>query len=96
MDSFLRELVRNKKIKEKDYYENILLPFKYGAVSMAKKTNSKLVPFAITGDYKFRSKNLTIRIGKPIDPEEDLESANKKLRKEMLKLIKENHKNSGK
>lgn len=96
MDSFLRKLVRNKKIKEKDYYENILLPFKYGAVSMAKKTNSKLVPFAITGDYKFRSKNLTIRIGKPIDPEEDLESANKKLRKEMLKLIKENHKNSGK
>ena len=63
---------------------------------MAKKTNSKLVPFAITGDYKVRSKNLTIRIGKPIDPEEDLESANKKLRKEMLKLIKENHKNSGK
>ena len=32
---------------------------------MAKKTDSYLVPFGITGDYKFRSKNLTIRYGNP-------------------------------
>ena len=39
--------------------KELLLPFKYGAVSMAEKTNALIVPFAITGDYKFRSKNLT-------------------------------------
>ena len=45
--------------------KEFLLPFKYGAVSMAKKTDSYIVPFGITGDYIFRSKNLTIRFGKP-------------------------------
>ena len=45
--------------------DKFLLPFKYGAVSMAKKTNATIVPFGITGDYKFRSKNLTIRFGVP-------------------------------
>ena len=30
--------------------ESFLLPFKFGAVSMAKKTDSYLVPFGITGD----------------------------------------------
>lgn len=45
--------------------KEFLLPFKFGAVSMAKKTDAYLVPFGITGDYVFRSKNLVIRIGKP-------------------------------
>ena len=45
--------------------KEFLLPFKFGAVSMAQKTDSYIVPFGITGDYKFRSKNLTIQYGKP-------------------------------
>ena len=67
-----------------------MLPFKFGAVSMAQKTDAYLVPVGISGDYKFRSKNLTIRIGKPIDPMDDLDEANKKLRTTMLELYKEN------
>ena len=43
-----------------------LLPFKYGAVSMASKTDAYIVPFGTTGEYKFRSKNLVIKIGKPL------------------------------
>ena len=71
--------------KTKDF----LLPFKFGAVSMAQKTNAKLVPFGITGDYKFRSKNLRVIIGKPINIEKlTLEEANKKLEKEIGKLIR--------
>ena len=35
-----------------------LLPFKIGAVKMAKDTNTKIVPFVISGDYKLFSKNL--------------------------------------
>ena len=61
-----------------------LLPFKFGTVSMAKKTNATIIPFGLTGDYKFRSKNLTIRYGTPFKVGEmDLEDANKKLYEEV-------------
>jgi len=71
--------------------KEFLLPFKFGAVSMAKKTDSYLVPFGITGDYKFRSKNLVIRYGKPFKVGDmDLEKANKKLYNEVKKLMEEN------
>lgn len=76
--------------------DNFLLPFKFGAVSMANKTDSYLVPFGITGDYKFRSKNLTIRFGKPFKASDDLEEANKKLAKEVERLMRESLKNCGK
>ncbi len=76
--------------------KEFLLPFKFGAVSMAKKTNATIVPFGITGDYKFRSKNLTIRFGKPYKTEQDLETENKKLERIVGSLMKENLKNSGK
>ena len=58
---------------------------------MAKKTNATIIPFGITGDYKFRSKNLTIRYGKPFKVDNmDLEEANEKLYKEVEKLMKMN------
>lgn len=69
--------------------KKILLPFKYGAVSMAKKTNATIIPFAITGDYKFRSKNLTITYGKPFKIGDiELEEANNKLYKIIEDLLK--------
>lgn len=71
--------------------KKILLPFKFGAVSMAKKTDAYLVPFGITGDYKFRSKNLTIQYGKPFKVSDmELEEANEKLYNEVKRLIKKN------
>lgn len=97
LNKYLLELVDNNTISLDDYYDNYLLPFKFGAVSMAHKSDSYLVPYGITGTYKFRSKDLTIRIGKPFKVEgDDLESANKRLRIEVLELIKENLKNTGK
>ena len=75
------EGTRNKT-KEK------LLPFKFGAVSMAKKTDSFIVPFGISGDYKFRSKNLTIKYGKPFKVGKlSLEEANKKLEEIVSELM---------
>ena len=69
----------------------LLLPFKYGAVSMAKKTNALIVPFGITGDYKFRSKNLTIRYGKPFKVGSmTLEEANNRLFHDVETLMKKN------
>ena len=67
----------------------LLLPFKYGAVSMAKKTNAIIVPVGISGEYKFRSKNLVINIGKPFKIDDlSLEEANDKLKDEITELIK--------
>lgn len=71
--------------------ELFLQPFKFGAVSMAKKTDAYLVPFGITGDYKFRSKNLTVRFGKPFKVSDmDLTDANELLFKTVESLMKEN------
>ena len=73
-------------------YTELMLPFKYGAVSMAQKTGAVLVPSAVTGDYKFRSKNLMLRFGKPfkVNKEDNLEEVNNRLYKEMEGLIKLN------
>ena len=73
-----------------------LQPFKFGAVSMAKKTGAYLVPFGITGTYKFRSKDLTIRFGKPFKVEGELDKANEKLFKTVEKLMKQNLKETKK
>ncbi len=71
--------------------EDFLLRFKTGAVSMAKKTDSYIVPFGLTGDYKFRSKNLTIRYGEPFKVGDmTVEEANDKLRREVERLMLEN------
>ena len=65
-----------------------LLPFKIGAIKMAKDTNTQIIPFVIKGKYKLFSKDLTITFGNPITiKDDDLEKENKYLRsiiKEML------------
>ena len=75
--------------------EQLLLPLKFGAVSMAKKTNATIIPFGLTGDYKFRSKNLIITYGTPFKIEDmDLEKANDYLTKEISELMKNNLENT--
>ncbi len=71
-----------------------LLPFKFGAVSLAQKTGATIVPLGISGKYSFRSKNLTARFGKPfkVKKSDDLEGVNQKLKNEVEKLIKESTK----
>lgn len=70
----------------------ILLPFKYGALSMAKKTGAYIVPFAITGKYKFRSKDLKIIFGCPykIPEEETLEESKNVLEEKVINLFLSN------
>ncbi len=68
-----------------------LLPFKFGAVSMAQKTNATIVPFGLTGEYKFRSKNLITRFGTPFKVDNmTLEEANIKLYNEIKLLMEAN------
>ena len=71
--------------------KEFLLPFKFGAVSMAKKTGATIIPFGLTGDYKFRSKNLTARFGKPFKIDDmELAEANEKLYETIKSLMEEN------
>lgn len=70
--------------------DKVLQEFKKGAVSMASKTNATIVPYAITGNYKFRTKNLKITFGTPFKVSDDIELENKKLYNEVLNLIKKN------
>lgn len=60
--------------------DEIVLPFKIGAVKMASVTNSLIIPFVIKGDYKLFSKNLQIEFLDPINANENLEKSNDKLR----------------
>lgn len=66
-----------------------MLPFKIGAVKMAKDTNSLIVPFGISGNYSLFSKNLKITFGKPISVgDNDLELEKEKLKDEVCKLMR--------
>ena len=65
-----------------------LLPFKYGAVKMASVCDVPIVPFAIKGQCKFRSKDLVIRFGKPYKLKSDnLEKENKILYNKIKELL---------
>ncbi len=77
--------------------DEFLLPFKVGTVSMAKKTNAYIIPFGITGDYKFRTKNLVVRFGEPFKVDDmELSDANQKLYEAIGDLMRENLAQAGK
>ena len=66
-----------------------LLKFKHGAVTIAKQSGSKIVPFAIKGEYKVFSNKLIIEFGKPIDVSNiETEKANDYIRNEVLKMLR--------
>lgn len=78
---------------KRNYTDEVLLPFKFGAVVMAKKTNSMIIPYSITGDYRFRSKDLKIVFGKPLDVSAlSVEEANVLLYETVKQLILDNRK----
>lgn len=70
--------------------EYVVMPFKYGAVKMASITDSTIVPFAITGEYKRFRRSLKIEFGKPykIEDKRDLTKENIKLMNKVVKLMK--------
>ena len=66
--------------------KDIILPFKYGAVSFANKTDSCIVPFSITGEYKKR--NIKIVFSKPYKVTGDIIKDNKILENKVIELLK--------
>ena len=69
--------------------ENEILKFRFGAVRLAQKTNTKIVPFGIRGKYQLFRKGVILEFGKPIDVTNmELEEANKYLENEVLNLLR--------
>ena len=68
--------------------KDIILPFKYGAVSFAKKTKSYIVPFSITGEYKLFRGKIRITYGDAYKVKKSLEEENKILMNKVINLIK--------
>lgn len=87
----LNYMIEDKTITTEEFDNSLLLPFKYGAVSMAAKSGALIVPFAVNGDYKIGSHNLVVRFDEPFSCNENtLEEDNKKLRNKVLSLEKKN------
>ena len=67
--------------------KDVILPFKYGAVSFALKTDAYIVPFAITGKYKPFRKSIRIEYGNAYKLDHELGSENKRLENKVKNLI---------
>lgn len=70
--------------------KEIIMPFKKGAVKMAAKTNTQIIPFSITGKYKPFRKSVIICFGKPYNVTGEAEKDNKILEDKIIKLIRSN------
>lgn len=73
--------------------DDLIMPFKIGAVKMSKETNTKIVPFVITGKYKVFKKSVTIEFLKPIEIKSDnLTEENERLMNLIRKKLEEKRK----
>ena len=85
----ITEELRKEGINIDDY--DVILPFSNEVVSIAKKTNVQVVPFAVTGNYVFNSSNLKIRYGEPVTIQGNDEEETIKLQNKVRKLIYKNY-----
>ena len=74
--------------------EDIIMPFKMGAVKMSSATDANIVPFTITGGYKvFGPQRPTIEFYNPIKAtHKDLNKDNEKLMDIISKNLEEKRK----
>lgn len=56
--------------------DDVIMPFKFGAVKMARDTDTAIVPFVISGKYKPFERSVKIRFFEPVKASENLEEAN--------------------
>ena len=66
--------------------DGVIMPFKIGAVKMAKEANCPIVPFTITGEYKLFKGGEIIEFHKPITVGNNLDKSNE----ELMNIVKEN------
>ncbi|MBR4421262.1 MAG: 1-acyl-sn-glycerol-3-phosphate acyltransferase [Erysipelotrichaceae bacterium] len=74
----------------RNYTRELLLPFKKGAVRLAKETHTRIIPYCIVGNYRFLSRDLQIVFGDPVEiKDESIEEANEILYKAIAGLLLE-------
>lgn len=73
---------------KRNYSRDILLPFKFGAVSLARETGAVIVPSVIVGRFIPFISRIHVYYGDPytIPADADMEKENEKLRRIMLDL----------
>ena len=69
--------------------DDIVMPFKIGAVKMSSDTDSILVPFIITGKYNIIGRSVSIEFLQGRKISDDLDYENKKLMKDISKKLQE-------
>lgn len=69
--------------------DDLIMPFKIGAVKACSEAKAKLVPFVITGKYKLFRKKVKIEFLEPMTVGDDLEKANEELMNKVSKKIEE-------
>ena len=74
--------------------EEIIMPFKIGAVKACHDTKTKLVPFIITGKYKVFGKSVTIEFLEPLTIQDDLEKENERFMEIVKNKLIEGKKNN--
>ena len=62
------QLVNVSPEAKRNYTDELLLPFKYGAAVMSQRTGAPIVPYAIAGTYKPFRGRVTICFGEPVSP----------------------------
>ena len=83
------ELVNVSPEAKRNYTNELLLPFKFGAAAMSARTGAKIVPYAITGEYKVFSRHrVTVIFGKPIQAQGDITAATKQLYSSVAGLLR--------
>ena len=85
------DLVNVSPEAKRNYTNELLLPFKYGAVKMSAETGAPIVPYAIAGAYKlFGNQRPTVVFGEPFTPQnDDLYAANKALYERIAALLRQ-------
>lgn len=68
---------------------DIIMPFKIGAIKACSETNTKLVPFVITGKYKLFRRGIKIEFLKPLTIKKDLTKENERFMKVVSDKLKE-------
>lgn len=65
-----------------------ILPFKMGALKMAKDTESPILPFAIIGHYKLFRKDITLLFGAPFFVSDQLETEKEQFQNKIQTLMR--------
>ena len=69
--------------------DDIIMPFKIGAVKMCSETGAPLVPFVITGKYKWFKRGIKIEFLRPMIVKNDLTKENEKLMKAVSRRLED-------